>query len=183
MNDMFRKYINDLALQQPTSLENITLIESRLNISFPKDYVSFILESNGAEGAIGENGYIQLWAIDVLIQHNERYEVKEFAPGVTLFGSNGGNVAYGFFEKSRETHIIEVPLMGMDKELIRMSLDTGIIKLEMSMILFFRELQDISFLAERDTISKKINKAQQQIKNMLNITTDCLEKRLEKEGW
>ncbi|ENQ3078945.1 hypothetical protein ACEOWG_002145 [Bacillus cereus] len=46
-------------------------------------------------------------------------------------------------------------IMEMDKELIQMSLDTGIIKLEMSMVLFFRELKDISFLVERDTISKK----------------------------
>ncbi|PFM65220.1 SMI1/KNR4 family protein [Bacillus cereus] len=114
MGNMFYKYTNDLDLQQPTSLENITVIESQLNISFPKDYISFMLESNGAEGAIGENGYLQLWSIDVLIQHNEGYEVKEFAPGVTLFGSDGGNVAYGFFEKSGETQIIEIPLMGMD---------------------------------------------------------------------
>ncbi|MFV1456035.1 SMI1/KNR4 family protein [Bacillus mycoides] len=114
MNNMFHKYINDLDLQQPTSLENITAIESQLNIIFPKDYISFMLESNGVKGAIGENGYLQLWSIDILIQHNEVYEVKEFAPGVTLFGTDGGNVAYGFFEKSGETQIIEIPLMGMD---------------------------------------------------------------------
>ncbi|MCW9131808.1 SMI1/KNR4 family protein [Bacillus paramycoides] len=114
MDNTFHKYTNDLDLQQPTSLENITSIESQLNISLPKDYISFMLESNGTEGAIGENGYLQLWSIDVLIQHNEGYEVKGFAPGVTLFGSDGGNVAYGFFEKNKKTHIIEIPLMGMD---------------------------------------------------------------------
>lgn len=114
MDNIFCKYTNDLDLQQPTSLKNITSIESQLNISFPKDYISFMLESNGAEGAIGENGHLQLWSIDVLIQHNEGYEVKEFASGVTLFGSDGGNVAYGFFEKNKKTHIIEIPLMGMD---------------------------------------------------------------------
>ncbi|MCU4757388.1 SMI1/KNR4 family protein [Bacillus cereus] len=114
MNNIFHKYIEDMGLEQPTSLENITVIESQLNISFPTDYISFMLESNGAEGAIGKNGYLQLWSIDVLIQHNEGYEVKEFAPGVTLFGSDGGNVAYGFFEKSGETQIIEIPLIGMD---------------------------------------------------------------------
>ncbi|MGM2731314.1 hypothetical protein ACS2QU_26525 [Bacillus cereus group sp. Bce005] len=73
-----------------------------------------MLESKGAEGAIGENGYLQLWSFDILIQHNEVYEVKEFAPGVTLFVTDGGNVAYGFFEKSGETQIIEIPLIGMD---------------------------------------------------------------------
>ncbi|MBG9858112.1 SMI1/KNR4 family protein [Bacillus wiedmannii] len=114
MDNMFHKYINDLDLQQPTSLENITAIESQLNISFPKDYISFMLESNRAEGAIGENGYLQLWSIDILIQHNEGYEVKEFAPGVTLFGTDGGNVAYGFFEKNGKIQIIEIPLIGMD---------------------------------------------------------------------
>ncbi|WP_255257763.1 SMI1/KNR4 family protein [Bacillus cereus] len=101
MDNMFHKYINNLDLQQPTSLENITVIESQLNISFPKDYISFMLEANGAEGAIGENRYLQLWSFDILIQHNEGYEVKEFAPGFTLFGTDGGNVAYGFFEKKR----------------------------------------------------------------------------------
>ncbi|MGH0588970.1 SMI1/KNR4 family protein [Bacillus mycoides] len=42
MDNMFHKYINDLDLQQPTSLENITAIESQLNISFPKDYISCV---------------------------------------------------------------------------------------------------------------------------------------------
>ena len=75
--------------------------------------MKFILTSNGGEGWVGENSYLSLWKIDEIVSLNEAYEVSEFAPGLILFGSDGGLNAYAF-DSRNESNIVEVPFIGMD---------------------------------------------------------------------
>ncbi len=89
-------------------------IFEEINIVFPEDYVEYMLKKNGGEGAIGEEGYMRLWMLQELIEANEDYAVQEFAPGLFLIGSDGGDNAYGV--RREDVAFIEVPFIGMSNE-------------------------------------------------------------------
>ena len=69
--------------------------------------------SNGAEGSIGQS-YLVVWPADEIVELNQTYRVDDFAPGLVLFGGDGGNTGYAFDKRSVSPRIVEVPLMGMD---------------------------------------------------------------------
>ncbi|MFZ2165944.1 MAG: SMI1/KNR4 family protein [Propionibacteriaceae bacterium] len=88
---------------------------SDLRVTPPEDYLQFMLASDGAEGAVGE-GYVQLWSAGELVELNEGYGVKEFAPGLVLFGSDGGDEAFAFDTSTSPARIVNVPFIGMARE-------------------------------------------------------------------
>ncbi|MCK4261258.1 MAG: SMI1/KNR4 family protein [Halanaerobiales bacterium] len=94
--------------------EKIREIEEILKVIFPDEYKEFMLKYNGGEGEIGENNYLVVWPLEELIELNEEYAVNEFAPGLFLFGSDGGSVAYAFDTRKESIPIVEVPFIGMD---------------------------------------------------------------------
>ena len=79
----------------------------------PSDYIAFLQRSNGAEGPLGSEAYLAIWPADQVSELNKAYAVDEFAPGLVLFGTDGGNTGYAF-DTSKELHVVEVPLVGMD---------------------------------------------------------------------
>ncbi|KNY30131.1 Cell wall assembly/cell proliferation coordinating protein, KNR4-like protein [Pseudobacteroides cellulosolvens ATCC 35603 = DSM 2933] len=105
--------LDKMELNPPCSNEIINEVEKNLKFCFPKDYLNFLLTGNGGEGWVGENSYLSLWKIDEIISLNEAYEINEFAPGLILFGSDGGLNAYAFDSRNEST-IVEVPFIGMD---------------------------------------------------------------------
>ena len=44
---------------------------------------------------------------------NREYEVEKYAPGILLFGSDGGGDGYGFDTRSADMPIVCVPFIGM----------------------------------------------------------------------
>ncbi|WP_053059952.1 MULTISPECIES: SMI1/KNR4 family protein [Burkholderia cepacia complex] len=99
---------NEGASNQAVS-DLIALIE----IPLPDDYLTFLREHNGGEGFI-DNEYLMLWRAEDIVTFNEEYEVAEYAPGLLLFGSNGGGEAYAFDTRVSPMQIVEVPFIGMD---------------------------------------------------------------------
>ena len=92
--------------------------EGELRVQLPSDYVAFLKESNGAEGTISESSYVALWPVDELRAANDDYGVVEFAPGLLLFGSDGGDTAYAFDTTDSMT-VVEVPFIGMSRDEVR----------------------------------------------------------------
>jgi hypothetical protein len=90
-------------------------VEGHLGGSLPLDYKDVLRKSDGLDGFIG-NTYISLWSVADLQTLNERYSVSEFAPGVTLIGSDGSNTGYGFTADSAGHEYVEVPLVGMSTQ-------------------------------------------------------------------
>jgi len=78
-------------------------------------YLQYIRQSNGGEGLVDENYYI-LWEIENISRYNEEYEVKEYAPDLLLFGSNGGGESYAFDRRSAGWPVVMVPFIGMSIE-------------------------------------------------------------------
>jgi hypothetical protein len=87
--------------------------QAKLSFPLPVDYVRFLQRMNGGEGFLGENAYVALWRVEELSDRNAGYEVAEFAPGLFLFGSNGGGEAFAFDTRSGQFRIVAVPFVGM----------------------------------------------------------------------
>lgn len=71
--------------------------------------------TDGGEGFIRPNSYAMLWKIKELLQFNREYAVLEYAPGLLLFGSNGGGKAFAFDLRAEgRSPVVSVPFIGMD---------------------------------------------------------------------
>jgi hypothetical protein len=85
---------------------------SCLEFALPDDFVQFFRENNGGEGFIGSN-YLIIWKAEELVVFNAEYEVDLYAPGIFLFGSNGGGEGYGFDTRAKKMSIVRIPFIGM----------------------------------------------------------------------
>jgi hypothetical protein len=114
MNDQITRLMNQLSFRPGAPIALLREVERALGISFPPQYVDFMTKSDGAEGFVGLNSYLMLWPVEEIVSLNEAYKVQTFAPGLTLFGSDGGDMAYAFDARSRAMPIVTVPFVGMD---------------------------------------------------------------------
>ncbi len=124
MNECIKKYFSKMNLNLSTTMSNLQHTEQILNVQFPLDYRLFIEEFNGAEGEIGSNAYITLWSLEDIIELNEAYEVNEFAPGLILIGSDGGDTAYAFDNRYASKPIVKVPFIDMELEEVKICANT-----------------------------------------------------------
>ncbi len=113
MANSFDKYIQEFDLNDPASVEEIENVENTLGVSLPESYKEFLKVSNGAEGDIGEEFYLMLWKVEELVELNEAFGVDEFADGLLLIGSDGGNTAFGFDKRLAVMNVITVPFIDM----------------------------------------------------------------------
>lgn len=51
---------------------------------------------------------------DDLQSLNDGYHVNEFAPGIVMVGSDGGDIAYAFDTRHNPVSFCRVPFIGMD---------------------------------------------------------------------
>lgn len=109
MNKEVENIIRDMDKEQPTTIRKIKEVEKKIGIAFPNEYKEIMLYSNGMEGPIGEEGYLCIWPIEEIIPLNDKYSVSEFTPGIVYFGSDGGDVAYGFDYNNEKILVIEIP--------------------------------------------------------------------------
>src|SRR5262252_8735831 len=79
--------------------QNVRAAEKGLNSHLPCDYVSFLLNSNGGQGMIGET-YLILYRVEELVEMNAGYELQKIAPGLLLIGSDGGGEGFAFDTRS-----------------------------------------------------------------------------------
>jgi len=76
-----------------------------------------MLGANGGEDALGDAGYLVLWPAEDLASMNDCYAVRDFAPGLVLFGSDGGDTAYAFDTRpDPDVVIVEVPFTGISPD-------------------------------------------------------------------
>lgn len=103
----------------PVSIAQLDSFESEAGLELPPEYASFLQKCDGGEGFIGPNAYVILWRLGELIEWNKAYQVDEYAPGLFLFGSDGGGEAFAFDTRRSEMPIVSVPFVGMDLDLAR----------------------------------------------------------------
>lgn len=113
MKKRIASLMDGFELNEAASLSLIDDVETRLRVTLPVDYREFMTESNGGEGRVGAHSYLVLWRFEDIIPLNEAYAIREFAPGLILFGSDGGDTAYAFDAREGVWAIVEVPFIGM----------------------------------------------------------------------
>jgi len=75
-------------------------------------YRRFMSEQDGGEGFVGGR-YLILWRTSELVTFNREYEAWKYAPGLLLFGSNGGGEAFAFDTRDNSMKVVMVPFIGM----------------------------------------------------------------------
>jgi hypothetical protein len=100
--------------------KNIPPTESEINtflnivdFSLPVGFIDFFKEANGADISTDDH-YIVLWPLTDMVGLNKEYNVDGYAPEFFIFGSDGGDTAYGI-EKSTG-YVFELPFIGMSRE-------------------------------------------------------------------
>jgi hypothetical protein len=82
-----------------------------LDIQLPSDYRAMMRRVNGGESEFGDSR-VRLWPAGDLAEHNAGYQVREFAPGFTYFGSNGGGEAYAWdWRPTRKALYVVIPFI------------------------------------------------------------------------
>ena len=114
MKDLLAKF----NANSPASASLIQELETHAGLHLPDEYAGFLKRANGGEGFIG-NAYLILWPAQELLEMNKAYQVEEYAPGLFLFGSDGGGEAFAFDIRSGMNAIVAVPFVGMDLNLAR----------------------------------------------------------------
>lgn len=123
MTDFIKTMLKQFNCNSPVGDRRITEFEDSMELKLPNKYIEFLKISNGGEGFIGDNSYAILWAVEELLELNYEYKVKEYAPGLLLFGSNGGGEAFAFDIRKLPWNIVQVPFVGMDLEYIEIFSD------------------------------------------------------------
>jgi hypothetical protein len=101
----------------PAPESEIERFRIEAGFALPDDYLDFMRRADGGEGIIGE-AYVILWRLGELLELNKAYEVDEYAPGLFLFGSDGGGEAFAFDLRSTTKPVIRAPFVGMDFSLV-----------------------------------------------------------------
>lgn len=99
----------------PASPDVIALLEQSLRVRLPPDFRDFLGMHDGAAGFVGDN-YVILWSAGEVARYHGSYQVNEYAPGLVLFGSNGGGEAYAFDRRTEANAVVMVPFVGMSLE-------------------------------------------------------------------
>jgi hypothetical protein len=103
----------------PALAASIRELKAESTFHLPEDYAKFLQEANGGEGFVGPNAYVILWRGEDLMSMNDAYHVREYAPGLVLFGSDGGGEAFAFNMRADGKPIVSVPFIGLDRAAAR----------------------------------------------------------------
>jgi cell wall assembly regulator SMI1 len=114
MTTPMQNFMYDFMARPPASAEALRAAEQSIGKTLPEDYKAFLLEHNGGDGFIG-TGYFILWRAEELCKFNDGYEVSKYAPGLVLFGSNGGGDGFAFDTRASPYRVMQVPFVGMSR--------------------------------------------------------------------
>ncbi len=81
------------------------------------DYADVLARYSGLEGFVGSEQYLQLWKAEDIVGLNAAYHVQDFAPGIDLIGTDGGDTGYGIDTATKR--YVSVPLVGMSRNEVR----------------------------------------------------------------
>jgi SMI1 / KNR4 family (SUKH-1) len=111
--DSWKLLLARFSKNHPADEVAIRVAENESNSTFPDEYRDFLLFTNGGEGFVGSGSYAALWRAEEVCSFNKEYEVSKYAPGLLLFGTNGGGECFGFDYRSPDRVVVQVPAIGM----------------------------------------------------------------------
>ena len=108
--------MNCPTIRKGATPEGMEKLQQTIGHRLPSSYVDLMNLTNGIEGFVGNVKYLMLWPVEEQAELNEGYGAKEFAPGLWLIGSNGGDAGYAFDTRRHPMPIMEVPFLDMSSE-------------------------------------------------------------------
>jgi hypothetical protein len=108
------QYCERMQLNPPASERDIKQIPS---IAFlPPDYADFLRLSDGAEGFVGD-WYLAVYKAAEVSAFHILGETEKWAPGLVIFGSDGGGEYYCFDHRGPRTTvgIVDMVCLGIDE--------------------------------------------------------------------
>ena len=112
MKKSLQEYFSDFDFREAYIGSIIQVVNG---VPLPKDYLDFLTEHNGGEGAVGDNTYMQLFSLEELEQINRDYSVKEFLPDDCLIGSSMGGEFYGISKEGVYFAVPDIPMCEEEK--------------------------------------------------------------------
>lgn len=110
MSERIDTLMKDFDRNPGASDQTLQLLNDAVGGRLPTDYIDWMRASNGGEGFLGPISYLMVWPVDELLERNRRLEISQRMPGVILFGSNGGDAAFGFDMRSTPSiRVVEIP--------------------------------------------------------------------------
>lgn len=108
MDQKVRGILQRLRFKEPPApAAAIADLRQALGVALPDEYVEILREMNGGEGPIGEAAYIMIYPIAGVILAHQKDLIHEEWPGVVVFATDGGDVAYAFDTRVPEMPIVE----------------------------------------------------------------------------
>ncbi|MGC6371151.1 SMI1/KNR4 family protein [Pseudomonas sp. S2.OTC.A_B10] len=112
---MKRYNLTEGQLNGPAEPDFVDSLNTTLGVELAQNYLDFLKAHDGGEGFIGDH-YMVFWEAQELADFNREYEVETYAPGIFLFGSDGGGEGYGFDTNEASMPIVRIPLIGMERQ-------------------------------------------------------------------
>ena len=107
--DSLSALIGQLNLREPAQPNEIEAAEEALDRQLPSEYLRWLRRANGAEGPIGERGYLILWPIGEVVEQTRRYADFEQFRDLVLIGTDGGGEAFCL---AKDGTFLSVPFIG-----------------------------------------------------------------------
>ena len=86
MNNNFPLFAQ-CTLSQPVTQEGIVELEKQLKQPLPSEYKRLLQFSNGFEGWLGKQVYVQIWPAEQTIPNTKACEADKMIPGILLIGA------------------------------------------------------------------------------------------------
>ena len=112
MAEKYESMLTEFAASSDGNEQDVVAVEHEYGTTLPSDYRAFLIAKGGGEGFVGKQ-YVILWRAKEIVPFNQDYEVEEYAPGLLLFGSNGGGEGFAFDLRKQCKDIVAVPFVGM----------------------------------------------------------------------
>lgn len=113
MNITFSVLTKEMKLNPGISEDRLEQIITSLPYPLPDDFIAFLKFSNGGRGMVGKH-YLLIEKAEELLKFNNDYHVPIDAPGLFIFGTNGGGEAYGFDLRNQDYTVVMIPFIGME---------------------------------------------------------------------
>jgi cell wall assembly regulator SMI1 len=110
------KYLEASKCRPGAAPSAIAEVEKQLGLELPRDYSECLSFSNGYEGVIGrsDGNFVRIWRVEDLLATNEAYQPSPWAPGLLLFGTDGGGEGFGFDLRASRPPIVMIPFIPMN---------------------------------------------------------------------
>jgi hypothetical protein len=103
--DFFEHFIKT----PPLSASTVVRLVSQLRRPIPSGFSEMYCAHNGADG-FARDSYVRIYPLDHLGDLNRSFQTARFAPGLTIFGSNGGGEALAFDPNGMIIQVTFIPL-------------------------------------------------------------------------